>query len=470
MNVGDVWTVVSLIGGASSLAWLGTRIAQSVYDGIYARYRQVRWDTLSYLGQKQQLELESIRVLQPDDHGRSGIAFDGKVYRDLDSRAVFTQELNKFFDPLMERLNQQHKMLVALSGMKPASGVAKALDAGDLGAASIVWPDVVRMAEVMSNRRASINDLVIGAYPTDSGLQVVSLSLHDLMHTLTVGAAGWGKSSWLRWLLWQIAQSVEPVEVVAVDVSGSEFNVMRDWGKLRYPVARTTEDAIATLAAVSDEIAHRRQLYEDNAPVASKLTEYNQATKADLPPWLLAVDEGTHLLNQAGLGEPLRVAVQTARQYGVYVLLAGQSAKHSVIDTQVRDNFSSRLCFRTSPASSRVVLDASVANELHTRGRFFAQLVGQELQELQAPFVTREEFQRTLTNGGPRNPTPVVDQEVLDNAEAAGQSGLTVEQIERARDLWGEGKTFTEIAQEIYGYKNDRVVKRIQGVIEAEDW
>ncbi len=448
------------VAGLSVALWGATYAAQNLYDRTYTRYRQFRADRLSYLERQQALALNRIRVLYPDEHGRAGIVYDGKVYRDLDSRAVFTQELNRFFDPLLERLNQQHKLLLGLQGLA-GNAVTQALAATHTcpggqcqgtPLASPPWPDVVRLTDLFIDKPPSIHDLVIGVRPTETGLDVVSESLHDLMHTLAVGASGWGKSTWLRALLWQVARASEAIEIVAVDTSGSEFNVLRDWGKLTYPVARTTQDAVALLGAVSDEIGRRKVLFEQNAPIASKLTEYNAATGAGLPPWLVVVDEGTNLLNQSGVGEPLRVAVQTARQYGVYVLLAGQSAKHNVIDTQVRDNFSSRLCFRTSPASSRVVLDDKAASELTHKGRMVAQLVGQEQVELQGPFVGRQELMEALGGGGPAWPVP--------------ESPCRAES-ERVRELAQEGLAPTAIAEQVFGYKNARTVERVRAILDS---
>ncbi len=371
------------------------------------RVRKIQRDNLALEAERQKMRLESVRVLPADERGRQGIAFDGQIYRNLDTMAVFDQIKVHYFDPLMEQVNAMHKALLALQGVNgPAA--RQMLEAQAPAAGGLIWPQRVDLASLFKDRQPSIDDLVIGVRPVANGggLESVSLSLHELMHTLVVGASGWGKSTWLRSLLWQIARAPEPIEVVAVDAYGSEFNILRDWNKLRWPVARNSNDAKAVLAAVSGEIETRKRLFEDNAPLATKLPEYNRATGAGLPPWLVVIDEGTALLNQPGIGEPLRAAVQTARQYGVYILVAGQNAKHSVLDTQTRDNFSSRLCCRTSPTSSRVVLDDKAANELTVKGRMIAQLVGREQVEVQGPFVSRQEFMAALTGGGPREGLP----------------------------------------------------------------
>ena len=72
-----------------------------------------------------------------------------------------------------------------------------------------------------------------------------------LTHTPTYHLpAGYHKD---KIIVYQVALATEPCEVVAIDINGSEFNVLHGWGKLRYPVARDTNDAIAVLRAPAEE-------------------------------------------------------------------------------------------------------------------------------------------------------------------------------------------------------------------------
>jgi DNA segregation ATPase FtsK/SpoIIIE-like protein len=259
------------------------------------------------------------------------------------------------------------------------------------------------------------------------------------MHVLNVGASGWGKSTWLRAFVWQLDMAQEPVNVVAVDVSGSEFNLLRHWEKLLYPVARTTQDAVAVLNEVSGEMDRRRELFEA-VPLASSLTEYNRLTGQGLPPLVVLADEGAALLNEGKTGEYLRDAIQTARQYGIYCLLATVTATHRTIDTGIRDQFSTRLCFRTSPSSSGVVLDDRRAGDLNAKGRAWVLLSGRELVEVQGPWVSRNDLIRALQPGGPVGETPATaDQKADDQAAAI-----------RARRA--EGVSLNQIQQEFFGY------------------
>ena len=435
----------------------------TLFDTVYGRWRSWQHDDIEVTNRRMR---SKITVLHPDSYGRQGIAFDGEVYRDLDTLATYTQAMDKSVKPILEEMRWQHAKLQAISHavlpqtyhvenvvgdqvLTPGAG-----DVGELGPGASPWR-AYTLSELLQGRTPSIHDLIVGGRPGANGqIEIVSRDLHELMHVLSVGASGWGKSSWLRSFLYQVARAREPVEVVAIDVNGSEFNALRGWGKLRYPVAREKRDAIAVLGAVGEEIGRRRVMYEQH-PLVTKLSEYNQATGADLPPWVVVVDEGTNLLNQGEIGDPLRDAVQTARQYGVYVLLAGQSAKHSVVDTQIRDQFSSRLCFRTSPTSSRVVLDDASAGDLHDKGRAWVQLVGTELCELQGPWVTREEFMSAMTNGGPKLTIP------------AGAAPVD-ETAARVLELHDAGESDTAIARQVYGYGNMHYIEKVRAILRQQ--
>lgn len=324
-------------------------------------------------------------------------------------------------------------------------------------AQSTQWPKLVDLRGQFADRRPTLDDLVVGVYPDENGLQRLSASLHDLMHVLAIGSSGWGKSSWLRSFLWQLANAREPVEVVAIDVSGSEFNPLHGWQKLRYPVAREPQEAAALLKASSQEIARRKELYEAY-PLATKLTEYNDMAMDPLTPWVILIDEGTALLNDSDVGGCLRRGVQQARQYGLYYVVSGQSANHKVIETQTRDQFSTRLCFRTSPTSSRVVLDDGGASQIKDKGRALAQLVGQELCEIQGAYISRDEFVKALAGGGPRFPMP-------ETGGNGGDNGGDGNQEQRIRDLAAQGMSKRQICLDVFGYAGGAAFDAVSKVL-----
>ncbi len=345
------------------------------------------------------------------------------------------------------------KILVRQTTPAARAADLPALEAGD---AAPALPDLVKLADVA--QRPTLAALVLGL--SESG--PLTASLHDLMHVLAVGASGFGKSAFLRALIWQLAQVPEALDVVAIDINGSEFNPLRDWARLLYPVARDTGAAIATLQAVSQEIDRRKALFEA-VPTAYDLESYNrQANGGALSSVVILADEATNLLNQDGLGDPLREVTQTARQYGVYLLLAGQSANSQVISTQTRDNFSTRLCFHTSPSSRRVVLGESVA-DVTQPGRAWAQLTGAQLQQIQVPYVTREELARVLERG---KPARVLDLEARAAAPLVTQGDDATAQ--RVKALKADGLSDTAIAREVFKYGNPHYIGKVREILQQQ--
>jgi len=340
------------------------------------------------------------------------------------------------------------KILVRQTARAPRETDLAALEAEAEG---VNLPDLVKLADVA--RHPTLDALTLGV--SEKG--TITASLHELMHVLAVGASGFGKSAFLRALIWQLAQVKEPLDVVAIDVNGSEFNPLRSWARLLYPVARETQEAIATLQAVKGEIDRRKALYEAY-PSAYDLNSYNQLADNPLAPVVILADEATNLLNQAGLGDPLREVTQTARQYGVYLLLAGQSAKHSVIDTQTRDNFSTRLCFHTSPTSRRVVLGESV-EDVTKPGRAWAQLFGAELQQIQVPYVSREELARVLEVGKPKRVIDLIAVRPEPNADDTAA---------RVIALHAEGLSDTAIAREVFRYGNPHYIGKVRDILQQQ--
>lgn len=296
----------------------------------------------------------------------------------------------------------------------------------------------------------SLNALTIGQGASG---QVLRESLYNLMHLLVVGTSGWGKSAFLRFMLWQLAQVREPLQVVGIDCFGSELNAITQWDKLLYPVARDVEAAAQTLAAVTEEIGRRKVLYQEQ-PTAYDLPSYNRLADEALSPVVVIVDEGTAMLADKTIGRPLAAVVQTARQYGVYVFLAGQSAKSSVIDTATRDNFSSKLCFKTSPSSMRAVLGETV-EEVHERGRAWSLLPGREMELLQVPFVSREDLARLIQTGE-------VGQ--LPQGSATQEEQARIQDIIRLKQ---GGESDTGIARKVFGHGTTFYIDKVRDVLEA---
>lgn len=327
-----------------------------------------------------------------------------------------------------------------------------------LEAETVSLPDMVRLADIAQH--PTLDALVLGV----GNAGVITASLYDLMHVLAVGASGYGKSALLRALMWQLAQVNDPVSIVGIDCFGSELNVIRDWEKLLFPVAKELPEATATLQAVTAEIARRKALYGDY-PKAFDLPSYNRVSSKPLDPVVLLVDEGTAMLNEPGIADPLRQVVQTARQFGIYAMVAGQNVNHRVMPLQIRDNFSTRVCFHTSAASRHVVL-GETPDDVRTKGRAWVMRPGEELQQIQCPFVTREEVGQVITVG---KPARVLDVEAVKPVEVAEvrtiEDDPALTEPERVRLLDAQGVSRSEIERRVYGFTGGSAYRKVKEIL-----
>lgn len=317
-------------------------------------------------------------------------------------------------------------------------------------ASAINLPEMVRLMDVVSH--PALDTLALGM--TEQG--PLTASLHDLMHVLAVGASGFGKSAFLRALIWQLAQVKEPVQIVGIDCFGSELNAIADWDRLLFPIATDLPAAASTLKAITEEIIRRKGLYAEQ-PRAYDLQSYNRLVTNQLAPIVMLVDEGTAMLNDAGIADPLRQVVQTARQFGVYALLAGQNVNHRVMPTQIRDNFSTRLCFHTSQASRHVVL-GETPEDVTVKGRAWIQRPGEMLRQIQCPFVTRDEVASVITRG---KPARVIDLAVI-KPEAQGENDVTVKRIKALHD---EGASLNAIQRDVFGYTGGKAYNTVKAAL-----
>jgi DNA segregation ATPase FtsK/SpoIIIE-like protein len=254
-----------------------------------------------------------------------------------------------------------------------------------------------------------------------------------------------------------LAQVREPVGIVGIDCFGSELNAILEWEKLMFPVARDLSSAALTLQAVTQEIAQRKALYAD-LPMAYDLPSYNRLAAMPLKPIVMLVDEGTAMLNEPGIADPLRQVVQTARQFGVYALLAGQNVNHRVMPTQTRDNFSTRLCFHTSAASRHVVL-GETPDDVTVKGRAWVQRPGEMLRQIQCPFVTREEVERVVVAG---KPARVLDLEAI-QPENQGDEAARI--TARIRALKTDGASLNHIQREVFGYTGGKAYSAVKAAL-----
>ncbi|MBE7550097.1 MAG: hypothetical protein HS126_03345 [Anaerolineales bacterium] len=139
---------------------------------------------------------------------------------------------------------------------------------------------------------------------------------------------------------------------------------------MRYPILQQPGEILGALHEVyAEAIQYRAALLRRYD--ADNLAEYNQKADHFLPPVIVAVDEASALLADRDIGQVLKKQAWELRKFGVYQMLALTSAKGTVIDTDHRQQFSSKVQLHANDKSqARLLLDTVEALDFHPDGRW----------------------------------------------------------------------------------------------------
>lgn len=191
-------------------------------------------------------------------------------------------------------------------------------------------------------------------------------SLHDIGHILIGGTTQSGKSSWLKSLVVHAGKNPN-IEVLVIDPKVVGFVSVKDY--IDKPIASTVDDAELIVNYVLKEMNKRKEYFK-----LRNIESFKNNT-GDEKLILLVIDEFTTIALQAGLDSPFYANLTTlaaqAAAFGIHLILATQNPKAEVMNTLIRSNCDTRICFRVaSPSASRIVLDEVGADRINTKGRF----------------------------------------------------------------------------------------------------
>lgn len=268
-------------------------------------------------------------------------------------------------------------------------------------------PTMVTLQSLLPGLRGDMENLVLGVEMVNGVVRPVTISLYDLFHTIVAASSGWGKSVFAQSLLTQLAICPDLVEFVLIDQQDHGLAAFRQCDRLRYPILRQPGEILSALREVySEAIGKRSELFR--AVDADDLQHYNQISNDYLPPIVVAVDEAAALLNgDKTIGDELKRHTWELRKFGVYQILMLTSAKGVVIDTDHRQQFSSKVQLHANGREqARLLLDAPHAIELPP-GRAVVELPGMQLATIQTPY-TDKRWVRSILRPGAMPAAPLV--------------------------------------------------------------
>lgn len=233
----------------------------------------------------------------------------------------------------------------------------------------------------------------------------VSTPWDSLGHVLIAGMTGSGKSNLMRLLANQAVE--QDHELALADPGGLTFGPLMDHPANFAPPAESLDDCAELIRRAQNEFNDRVHLYK-NLPSHGQpdsIDTYNaEAAKQGQPLKRLFVfiDEFTavmrHLKGKQGINQIEALALR-GRKYGIHLVLATQAATRLDLGL-ARDQCRTRICFRVmSPATSRMLLQRSGAENIKQPGRALTNRWGMiQTYRLAAAAITPSTGSDGLTN------------------------------------------------------------------------
>jgi hypothetical protein len=314
-------------------------------------------------------------------------------------------------------------------------------------------PSLIRLLDLLPpDLRGDLHNLVLGVRLTEAGqLERLTISLHDLFHTLVAASSGWGKSVFVASILAQLATCPDPVEFILIDQQEHGLAAFKNCDRLRYPLLRQPGEILSALREVYDEATRSRSELFAGCD-ADNLMEYNHLADRPLPPIIVAVDEASALLTgDREISAELKRQAWELRKFGIYQVLCLTSAKGTTIDTDHRQQFSSKVQLHANDKyQARLLMDAIEATTFPP-GRAVIELPKQPPVVVQTPYIDKREVRSLLRPGTVPLSAPVVTPSA---------------QERRVLELAAAGWSHSAICHEVWGYKSSKLYPQIDEILQ----
>ena len=245
-------------------------------------------------------------------------------------------------------------------------------------------------------RRKDLTAFVLGK---DVSGKTVICSLKKLSHVLIAGTTGSGKSVCLNCLILCLLRSApEQIRFILIDPKMVELASYGGLPHLMVPVVTDSKQASAALQSAVEEMMRRYQLFAEHD--VKSLDEYNRLHQSEPCPRLIVViDELSDLMIAAAkkVEEAIVRIAQMGRAAGVHLVIATQRPSSDVITGLIKSNIPSRIAFAVpSNVDSRIILDASGAEDLMGRGDMLYAPSGEAPMRVQGCYVSGEEIREAV--------------------------------------------------------------------------
>jgi DNA segregation ATPase FtsK/SpoIIIE, S-DNA-T family len=235
----------------------------------------------------------------------------------------------------------------------------------------------------------------------DNSLLVADLAEPNTCHALVAGAAGSGKSEFLKSMIATLIARHGPKTLclTLIDPKLVTFGGLKNAPHLMSPVITDLGAAIACLERVVEDMEAR---YEQLAAGGFENLAQRGASET-MPFRVIVCDEfGDLALREKREKEHFENIVariaQKGRAAGIHLVLATQRPDRKIVTGLIKSNLPLKVCMRvTTAVNSGIVIDQPGAENLLGRGDLLCDR-GHGIERAQSPFISQEEL-RALVDG-----------------------------------------------------------------------
>lgn len=259
----------------------------------------------------------------------------------------------------------------------------------------VYWREIIKRQEFASQKSPVVFPVGVGV---DNHLLVADFADPNMCHSLVAGAAGSGKSEFLKSVVAALVGRNAPgaLELTLIDPKVLTFGGLPS--SLPHLSGPVITDVSAAIPCLEKAVADMERRYRTMAKEGfENLSLRFRAGKTDIPYKVIVFDEFGDLV-LAGSEEKkeferlvARIA-QMGRAAGVHLILTTQRPDRNVVTGLIKANLPLKICMRVvNSTNSNIVLDQAGGEKLLGRGDLLCDR-GRGLERAQSPYVTQEEL------------------------------------------------------------------------------
>lgn len=444
-------------------------MASDIWRGLFRRVFRKWHESIRVVQAEdiklQEMERNAIRHFAPDANARLGLTWDGESYRNHDSGAVYGAIGAAIRDPILEKLDAMHRLMIAAGpgGVTKTRQIAESTE----NVTRATWTSGQTLTAMMRRYdfQPRLHSILIGEYvDKNNTVQPLTLDIPKSVHVLNVGGSGLGKSTLEEAIAIQLSQ-LPNVRIAAIDYGSGTFDRLEP--ALFWQIADDPGLAVALLHELINLCNERKALYKKIGRIRS-LDQYNAMTGDSLPFVPVLVDETSALLDSeakaAGIREQFIELVRMGRKYGIGLILGGTDFKAVTLPTQARAHCQARIAFWMERALSQSLLNCGAASELGNVGDVVVKKPGVPgVIYGHTPDVVEGDYDQLDLGGHPKKIVPI---EPSTPPTVDSIDDFNLDNDERVRRIVGAGFSLRAASIRVFGGDGGAAYRKAKAALE----